>query len=216
MDDRGDDARRGRRFDAGLTAAACVVFVAGMVGMAFAAVPLYRIFCQVTGFGGTTQQASAAPGETVDRYVTVRFDANIASDLGWSFRPLGRSVRVKLGEVGQGSFLAQNRGQRTTTGTAVFNVTPTLAGVYFNKLECFCFTDQTLAPRQAAEMGVAFFVDPAYADDPDLDPVTTITLSYTFFPTTTPAPPRSVAAVAPPQPAGPLGDAAPRGVTLEQ
>ncbi len=170
------------RVNLGLTAAVCTVFVAGMIGMAFAAVPLYRVFCQVTGFGGTTQRAVAAPAEANDRVVTVRFDSNIANDLGWSFRPLKREVKVRLGEVGEVSFLAKNRTARTETATAAFNVTPLSVGAYFNKIACFCFTEQTLGPGESAEMGVTFFVDPAYADDPDLDTVATITLSYTFFP----------------------------------
>jgi cytochrome c oxidase assembly protein subunit 11 len=183
-----------RRLDLRLTAAACIVFVAAMAGMSFAAVPLYRMFCEATGFGGTTQRATAAPAETTDRFVTVRLDSNVAAGLGWSFQPRERAVRVRLGEVGQVAFLAENRLSATTTGTAAFNVTPTLAGAYFNKLECFCFTDQTLAPGQSAELGVVFFVDPAYADDSDLQTVSTITLSYTFFPTANPSIPRSVAA----------------------
>ena len=180
MNDRPERNRTG--INLGLTAAACAVFVAGMVGMSFAAVPLYRIFCQATGYGGTTRQATGAPAETGGRIVTVRFDANIANGLGWSFRPLEREVKVKLGEVGQVAFLAENRTSRTGTGIAVFNVTPGEVGAYFNKIACFCFTGQTLAPGQTAEMGVTFFVDPAFAEDPDLDAITTITLSYTFFP----------------------------------
>jgi len=180
-----------------------------MVAMSFAAVPLYQIFCQVTGFGGTTQVATAAPTETSDRSVTVRFDSNIAAGLGWSFRPLDRSVRVNLGEIGRATFLAENRGSRATVGRASFNVTPPQAGIYFNKLDCFCFTEQTLAPGQSAEMGVAFFVDPAYADDPDLDTVATITLSYTFFPASAPATATSVdAGSSPARSVGPLAEAA--------
>jgi len=133
---------------AGLTAAVCVVFVAGMVGMSFAAVPLYSIFCQVTGFGGTTQRAAAAPEQALDREITVRFDGNIANGLGWSFRPVERQVRVRVGEVAEISFLAESRMPTTTTGTAAFNVTPLAAGAYFNKLACFCLTDQTLAPGE--------------------------------------------------------------------
>lgn len=174
-----------RRF--AVTAAVCVVFVAGMVGAAYAAVPLYSLFCQVTGFGGTTQQASAAPERILDQSVAVRFDSNIGNGLGWSFRPVERQVEVKLGEVGEISFLATNRTDHTTTGTAVFNVTPLAVGAYFNKISCFCFTEQTLAPGETAEMPVVFFVDPAYADDPDLENITTITLSYTFFPSKTKA-----------------------------
>ena len=175
----------------GLTAAVCVVFVAGMVGMSFAAVPLYRIFCQVTGYGGTTQRAERAPAATLNRVVTVRFDANVGNGLGWSFRPLVREVKVKLGEVGEVAFVAENRMSSASTGTAAFNVAPGDVGAYFNKIACFCFTDQTLAPGQRLEMPVTFFVDPAFADDSDLGNTDTITLSYTFFPAA--APPQPVA-----------------------
>ncbi len=181
-----------RRISFGLTAAVLLVFVAGMVGMSFAAVPLYRIFCQVTGYGGTTRRALAAPKKVLDRVVTVRFDSNISNNLGWSFRPVKRSVDVKLGEVGTVSFLAENRTDKTETGTAAFNVAPDQAGAYFNKIACFCFTEQTLAPGEQKELGVSFFVDPAYADDPNLQNITTITLSYSFYP----AKPKSVASAA--------------------
>lgn len=171
-----------------LTAAVCAVVVAGMVGMSFAAVPLYSLFCSVTGFGGTTQRADAMPAGVLDRTVSVRFDSNIGNGLGWSFRPAVRQVEVKLGEPGQIAFIAENRSTRTSTGTAVFNVTPSVVGAYFNKISCFCFTEQTLEPGERVEMPVVFFVDPAYADDPDLRNITTITLSYTFFPADPPAP----------------------------
>jgi cytochrome c oxidase assembly protein subunit 11 len=199
--------KRRPRFDLGLTAAACVVFVAGMVGASFAAVPLYRIFCQVTGFDGTPRQATAAPATIGDRVVTVQFDANIGNGLGWSFRPLQRSVKVKLGEVGHVAFLAENRTPWTITGTAVFNVTPESVGAYFNKLECFCFTEQTLKAGESAELGVTFFVDPAYARDGDLDTTSTITLSYTLFPVVKPAP-KPLAALPPA-----LGTGRPGGTT---
>jgi len=172
---------------AGLTAALCAVFVAGMVGMSFAAVPLYRMFCQVTGFGGTTQQADSAPARVLDREITVRFDGNVGNGLGWSFRPRERSVTLRIGEVADIAFIAENRGTTTATGTATFNVTPNAIGVYFNKIACFCFTEQTLAPGETVEMPVQFFVDPAIADDRELEYVRTITLSYTFFPAATPA-----------------------------
>jgi cytochrome c oxidase assembly protein subunit 11 len=180
----------------GLTAAACAVFVAGMVGMSFAAVPLYRIFCQITGYGGTTQRADSAPEATLDRVIRVRFDANVGNGLGWSFRPLEREVRIKVGEVAEVAFESRNRNSVRTTGTATFNVTPLEAGAYFNKMSCFCFTAQSLAPGEALKMPVVFFVDPAIADDPDLDVVDTITLSYTFYPSSEPAP-KPVASAAP-------------------
>jgi cytochrome c oxidase assembly protein subunit 11 len=189
--------RRKARLDLGLTAAVCVVFVAAMVGASFAAVPLYRIFCELTGFDGTPRQASAAPATTSNRVVTVRFDSNIGNGLGWSFRPLERSIKVKLGEVAHVAFLAENRTPWTATGTAAFNVTPESVGAYFNKLDCFCFREQTLHAGESAELGVTFFVDPTLARDGDLDTTSTITLSYTFFPVTNPAPrPRPVAAAA--------------------
>lgn len=165
-----------------LTAAACAVFVAGMVGMAFAAVPLYRLFCQITGLAGTTQRADAAPDAAIDRDVSVRFDANVGNGLGWGFRPLTRSVEIKVGAMGEAVFVAENRTDRPTTGTAVFNVTPLVVGAYFNKIACFCFDEQTLQPGERIEMPVTFFIDPAIADDPDLDYIRTITLSYTFYP----------------------------------
>lgn len=165
-----------------LTAAACAVFVAGMVGMAFAAVPLYRLFCQITGLAGTTQRADTAPAAAIDREVMVRFDANVGNGLGWGFRPLTRSVELKVGAVGEAVFVVENRTDQPTTGTAVFNVTPLEVGTYFNKIACFCFDEQTLKPGERLEMPVTFFVDPAIADDPDLDHVRTITLSYTFYP----------------------------------
>jgi cytochrome c oxidase assembly protein subunit 11 len=178
----------------GLTAAACAVFVAGMVGASFAAVPLYALFCQVTGFGGTTQRAEAAPDTTIDRYVTVRFDANVGNNLGWSFRPEIRSVRVKLGEIGEMRYIAENRTTDPSTGTATFNVAPGEAGLYFSKIACFCFTEQTLQAGERVEMPVTFFVDPALVDDPDYGATSTITLSYTFYPVSDPARPLAAAA----------------------
>jgi cytochrome c oxidase assembly protein subunit 11 len=186
----------------GLVAALCVVFVAAMVGMSFAAVPLYRIFCQITGYQGTVRQAYAAPDKTLERTVTVRFDTNMANGLGWSFRPVDRAVTIKVGDVRQVSFVAENRSAVPTTGRASFNVQPDAAGAYFNKLTCFCFTDQTLAAGEKVEMPVVFFLDPAMADDPDLDGIDTITLSYSFFPSDLPSKP--LAAAAPSGAGGPL------------
>jgi cytochrome c oxidase assembly protein subunit 11 len=185
---------------AGLTAAICVVFVAGMVGMSFAAVPLYRIFCQVTGFGGTTQRADTAPERALEREITVRFDGNVANGLGWSFRPRERHIRLRVGEVAEIAFIAENRGGIISTGTAAFNVTPNSAGAYFNKMACFCFTDQTLKPGETVDMPVQFFVDPAIAENSELDYIDSITLSYTFFPTDNPEPKPLAAA-----PSGGLG-----------
>jgi len=155
--------------------------VAGMVGLSFASVPLYRLFCQATGFGGTTQRATAAPGEIADSIVTVRFDAATAPDLGWDFYPVERAVRVRPGEQREVFYRAVNRGAETVTGTAIYNVTPVKSGIYFDKLQCFCFTEQRLAPGESRDMGVVFFVDPDLVKDPETREVRTITLSYTMF-----------------------------------
>ncbi len=155
--------------------------VFGMVGLAYASVPLYALFCQVTGFGGTTQRAEAAPARQVDRSIKVRFNADVNQSLPWRFRPEQRELTVKLGETGLAAYQAVNRADRPTVGTALYNVTPDKAGKYFNKIECFCFTEQVLEPGQSVDMPVAFFVDPSLADDPAMEDVTTITLSYTFF-----------------------------------
>ncbi len=153
----------------------------GMVGLTYASVPLYQLFCQVTGFGGTTQRAEAAPGTVLEREVVVRFNADVNSSLPWSFRPVQKEVRVKLGETALVAYRAENRSKETVTGTAVFNVTPEKAGAYFNKIECFCFTEQALNPGESVDMPVAFFVDPALANDLNAEDVKTITLSYTFY-----------------------------------
>ncbi|MCX5497443.1 cytochrome c oxidase assembly protein [Kaistia dalseonensis] len=169
----------------GVTAAACAVFGAAMLGAAFAAVPLYQMFCQVTGYGGTTRRAEAPPAQAIDRTVVVRFDANVANGIGWAFRPEERQVTIRLGEIRKVNFVAENRTNRVATGQATFNVTPGSAGQFFNKIACFCFTEQTLKPGERVEMPVTFFVDPAMANDPDNRFTDTITLSYTFFPSAT-------------------------------
>jgi cytochrome c oxidase assembly protein subunit 11 len=169
------------------TALLCTAVVAGMVAMSFAAVPLYRMFCQVTGFGGTTQRAEAVAGPVLDRMMTVRLDSNVGAGLPWEFKPVDRQIELKVGEQAQGIYRATNRSDRPTTGTATFNVSPPLAGAYFVKIECFCFTEQTLEPGQSADMPVVFYVDPAIADDPDVARLGTITLSYTFYPAEQPA-----------------------------
>ncbi len=161
--------------------------VVSMVGLAYASVPLYRMFCQVTGFGGTTQRAEAAPEKTLDRRMTIRFDANTAGSLPWIFEPVQRSLAVKVGEENFAYYRATNTSDRTVTGSAVFNVTPDTAGAYFNKIECFCFTEQTLKPGQSIEMPVSFFIDPAIVDDHGMDKVATVTLSYTFYPVDKPS-----------------------------
>jgi len=156
--------------------------VVGMVGLSFAAVPLYELFCQVTGFGGTTQVATEAPDRILDREMIVQFDANTAAALGWDFAPVERRVRVRLGEPTEIAYQATNLSGRPTAGTATFNVTPETIGAYFMKVQCFCFTRQELAAGETVEMPVLFYIDPALADDPLLDYVDTITLSYTFYP----------------------------------
>jgi cytochrome c oxidase assembly protein subunit 11 len=158
-----------------------VSVVVGMVGLSFAAVPLYRLFCQITGYGGTTQRAESGADRMLEREVVVRFDANV-SGLSWSFAPEVPQMRVKLGETAIVNFVATNTGTKPSTGTATFNVEPGITGAYFNKIQCFCFTEQALAPGERIEMPVQFFVSPDMADDRGLDPVRTITLSYTFFP----------------------------------
>ena len=156
-----------------------VVF--GMIGMSYAAVPLYQIFCQVTGFGGTTQVAEQAPSEALERTVKVRFNADTNYDMPWDFAPETREVEVRLGQEELVFYKARNATSHTVTGVASYNVTPAKTGIYFSKVQCFCFNEQTLAPGEEVDMGVYFFVDPALADDPGMDDVTTITLSYTFF-----------------------------------
>ena len=155
--------------------------VCGMVGLAFASVPLYQLFCQVTGYGGTTQVAETVPETVSQRRITVRFNADVDSRLPWDFSPEQKSVELMVGEPGLAFYLATNEADRPTVGTATFNVTPAKAGAYFNKVQCFCFEEQELAVGESMRMGVSFFVDPAMLDDPSLDDVETITLSYTFF-----------------------------------
>jgi cytochrome c oxidase assembly protein subunit 11 len=152
-----------------------------MVGLSFAAVPLYRLFCQVTGFGGTPIVVEAGDVDVVNRTVTVRFNADIDRSIPWNFRPVQKEVQLQLGEQGLAFYQANNPTARPITGTAVFNVTPLKAGQYFNKVECFCFTEQVLEPGQSVDMPVAFYVDPRLNDDPSMADVTTITLSYTFY-----------------------------------
>src|SRR5258708_1863744 len=155
--------------------------VVGMVGLSFASVPLYRLFCQATGFGGTTQRAASAPKEVADAVITVRFDAETAPDLGWEFRPLTRELRGHPREEHEVVFRAGNHSAEPVTGTAIYNVTPTKSGIYFDKLQCFCFSEQRLLPGESRDMGVSFFVDPDVLRDPNTRELRTITLSYTMF-----------------------------------
>lgn len=158
-----------------------LLLVAGMTGLSFAAAPLYRLFCEATGYGGTTQRAASAPAEVSEKTVTVHFDANVSSGLGWDFRPEQRAMTLKIGENSLAFYRATNATGAPLTGTATFNVTPEIAGGYFNKIECFCFTEQRLEPGQSAEFPVSFFIDPAILADPDARHIGEITLSYTFF-----------------------------------
>ena len=181
MSDRSDrpPEKRGRDI---AVAAACGVFVALMVGMSYAAVPLYTWFCRTTGFGGTTQVASVAPAGMLDRRITVRFDANVGAGLPWRFEPEVNSVDLRIGEVATVYYTITNESARATAGQAAYNVTPPTVGVYFSKINCFCFSEQRLKPGEKREMAVVFFVDPALAKDSEQDDVNTITLSYTFYP----------------------------------
>ena len=165
----------------GTTVVLLLSVVVGMTGLAFASVPLYRLFCEATGFGGTTQRAASAPKEIASAVVTVRFDADTAPDLGWEFRPLVREVKVRPGEQLEMAYRATNRTAATVTGTASYNVTPAKSGIYFDKLQCFCFNEQRLEPGESRDMAVTFFVDPDLLKDPSTRDVRTITLSYTMF-----------------------------------
>lgn len=162
-------------------AAALVLVACGMLGLAYASVPLYRLICQATGFGGTTQRAERAPAHALDRVMTIRFDANVAADMPWEFAPLARTIDVRIGESTLAFYTAHNPTTRTVAGTATFNVTPEIAGAYFNKIDCFCFSEQVLEPGETVEMAVSFFVDPAIVDEPGARDLGEITLSYTFF-----------------------------------
>jgi cytochrome c oxidase assembly protein subunit 11 len=155
--------------------------VAGMVGLSFASVPLYRLFCAATGYEGTTQRAVAAPKDIAQTIVTVRFDADVAPDLAWEFRPLVREVKIHPGEQSEVFFRAVNHSTQGLTGRATFNVTPMKSGIYFDKLHCFCFNEQYLAAGESKDMGVVFFVDPDMLKDPNTSDIKTITLSYSMF-----------------------------------
>lgn len=156
--------------------------VAIMVVVAFASVPLYDLFCRVTGFGGTTQRSEGNTNTAeYDREFTIRFDTSVARGMPWSFSPDQKSVKVKVGQDGLASFTALNPTDKVITGTALFNVTPLKAGRYFNKTQCFCFNEQVLNPKQSVHMPVSFYVDPAIMEDENMADVKTITLSYTFF-----------------------------------
>ena len=163
------------------TALVCAAVAVGMTGAAFAAVPLYRAFCQITGFDGTPQRAAAGSDRVLGRTVQVRFDGNVRG-LAWDFRPEQVSQTVRIGETTMAIFKATNTSDRPVTGTSTFNVVPEAAGAHFRKIECFCFQEQTIAPGETVEFPVVYFVDPELVTDPDAKRIDEITLSYTFFP----------------------------------
>jgi cytochrome c oxidase assembly protein subunit 11 len=162
-------------------AAICGVVAAMMVGAAYASVPLYSWFCRTTGFGGTTQVAVAAPGKVLGRMITVRFDSNVAPGLPWKFEPEQNEIRIHIGEVATVHYKVTNMAAREITAQAGYNVAPPTVGAYFTKINCFCFTQQTMKAGETREMTVVFYVDPALVKDNDQDRLDTITLSYTFY-----------------------------------
>jgi cytochrome c oxidase assembly protein subunit 11 len=165
-----------------IVAAACGAFVAAMVGMSYAAVPLYSWFCRTTGFGGTPQVATLAPANVLDRRIEIRFDANVSGGLPWRFEPEQTSVIARIGEVVTINYRVENESARPTAGEASYNVSPPTVGAYFSKINCFCFTEQRLGPGEKREMPVVFFVDPQLVGDSEQDDLSTITLSYTMYP----------------------------------
>ena len=175
--------QRSRRLPALLT----VGVAATMLGLSFAAVPLYRMFCAVTGYGGTTQRAHAAPAKPGERVLTVRFDSNVGGNLPWSFEPETKQITLRTGETKTVFYRVANLTDRTISATAAYNVTPDQAGSYFDKLSCFCFSEQTLGPKESAEWPVVFFLDPALEKDVAMQQVDQLTLSYTFFESKKPA-----------------------------
>jgi cytochrome c oxidase assembly protein subunit 11 len=165
----------------GLIALSLAGLVAGMVGLSFAAVPLYRMFCQATGYGGVPQVAESAPDHVLDRTITVRFDANVDRALPWTFAPEQNRMDLRIGESGLAFFKAHNNTDKPVSGTAGFNVSPEIAGRYFTKVECFCFKQQILAAGESIEMPVTFFIDPKIVEDESTKTISEITLSYTFY-----------------------------------
>lgn len=168
------------------TVVALVALVCVMTGLSFSAVPLYNLFCRVTGYGGTTSVAEAGADEVLDREITVRFDGSVDHDMPWEFKPVETTMKIRIGETGLAFFTATNPTDRVIAGSASYNVTPFSAGGYFSKIQCFCFTQQVLEPGESVEMPVTFFVDPAIMDDEEARRARTITLSYTFHETELP------------------------------
>lgn len=182
------------------TAFACVGIVGGMVGLAYASVPLYDLFCRLTGFGGTPIVGTAEAGRTIDRVMTVRFDSNVAPGLPWRFSAEAPAIEAQVGKTKTVFYRVANTAAQPSTGVATFNVTPALAGAYFVKLQCFCFQEQTLAGGETMDSAVVFYIDPAIAEDENLKNVDTITLSYTYFPAKDGAPATTSALSAPEKP----------------
>jgi len=164
-----------------LVAACCGAVVIGMIGAAYAAVPLYSWFCKTTGFGGTTQVAEKAPDHILGRTLTIRFDSNVTAGLPWKFQPEQNEIKVRVGEVATVHYKVVNEAARDIAGQASYNVSPPTVGGYFNKINCFCFTEQRLKAGETREMAVVFYIDPSIAGDRDQNDLNTITLSYTFY-----------------------------------
>jgi cytochrome c oxidase assembly protein subunit 11 len=179
-----------------IVAASCLAVAIGMVGLSYAAVPLYYAFCRATGYGGTPNRAASAPGVVFDRVMAVRFDTNVDPALPWSFQPEQREVKVKVGENKLVFFRAVNHSKEAVVGRATFNVEPDNVAHYFNKIQCFCFNEQTLQPGQSVEMPVSFFISPRIMKDRNDDDVSEVTLSYTFYPSVNPKAAIAVAAAA--------------------
>ena len=176
MTDTRGDAQRNMRFGFIFGGVALL-----MIGMAYAAVPLYEIFCQVTGYGGTTQRVEDIDVAAIDRKIKIRFNGSLHRDMPWGFEPMQTGQEIKIGEQALAFYEAHNPTKEAVWGTATYNVTPHKAGPYFSKIDCFCFTEQLLKPGEKKEMPVLYFVDPLIVEDPDMADVTEITLSYTFF-----------------------------------
>jgi cytochrome c oxidase assembly protein subunit 11 len=181
-DGEGDKKGRSRLRSNQIIALTCFGMFAGMIGLAYAAVPLYRAFCQVTGYGGTTRRATQGASHVLDRRIEVRFDANTRDGLDWDFHPAQRSIEMKIGETREIHYTAHNKLDVPARGRALFNVTPEWTGAYFNKIQCFCFSDLTLKPGETRDLPVVFFVDPAIVKASEAKGLTTITLSYSMFP----------------------------------
>ncbi len=169
-------------------ASICGFVVALMVGASYAAVPFYDWFCRATGFNGTTQVATSAPASSLERRIAVRFDSNVSGGLPWKFEPEQTEISVKIGEVVTAYYTVTNQAARPTSGVAAYNVAPLTAGAFFQKINCFCFTEQSFGPGEKREMAVVFYVDPALVADHEYDDLNTITLSYTFYPAKEPTP----------------------------